>query len=113
MSVAGTRDQLRRAGFDDRQAEALATAIDAANRQPDLSTIMWATGLMAVVVVAALGWGIARDEINQTETNQRIDAFRVEVREEVRGNREEIAAINERLTRIETILDERLPPRPP
>ncbi len=104
MTAAMTRRQLREAGFDERQADALVGAFEAEARpQPDLSGLKWGAGLCFAVLIAAMGWLLSETRLNQ----QRIEANR----DRIDGIASQISHTNERLARIETLLQERLPER--
>ena len=111
IDLHSTVQDLEAAGADPQLAAAIAAGIArAAPRQSGPSSIgilAAATGFGFALLTAGMGWLLVEIHANRglIEANRdRIDAVETRLSGEIQG-------LSERLTRIETLLDERLPPR--
>ena len=85
---------LEDSGLQRTAAEAIASAVE---QRPGDQAVRWVLGLLVAINIAATAWlatGIAGNMAG------------------IAANTAGIAANSERLARIETLLEERLPPRP-
>ena len=104
IDVQRTAGHLEAAGADSKLAVAIAEGIArAAPRQTGPSSIgISATATAPGFTFLAVVFGWSMSEASQQRSDLRVA---------IEANRDRIEAGNERLTRIETLLDERLPPR--
>ena len=105
-NVQNTTQDLEAAGADPKLAAAIAQAIRAA-AAPAAQPPTWPVPVIAMVLVAAIGIvgaGVYRNGDRIDTLTDRIAALEV-------GVSERFAGMESRLTRIETLLEERLPER--
>ncbi len=105
-NVQGTAHELEAAGADPKLATAIAQAIRAAS-QPVVQPPTWPVPVIAAVLIAAIGIvgaGVYKNGDRIDASRDRIDALTERV------SRLEVS-MSERFTRIETLLEERLPDR--
>ena len=104
-------DALVKAGVDEEAATAMAARLERRTGPSAMSILIAAT--LAGFGLLAIGIGWIKSDMGQ---------LRVELRTEIAANRDridavetrlagDIADLSERMTRIETLLEERLPPR--
>ena len=116
MDMQPTAQNLEAAGADPRLAAVLAENFARASARRErgpssISVLAAATTLGFALVIACMGWLLSevhanRDRIDavQTRLSGEIDAVQTRLSGEIQN-------VSERLTRMETLLEERLPPR--
>ena len=119
MDMQPTAQNLEAAGADPRLAAVLAESFARAGAQRDrgpssISILAAAVGFGFALLTAAMGWLLieiqgTRDEIQATR--DRIDNVETRLSGEIQGLSVEVQSLSERMTRMETLLEERLPPR--
>ena len=119
MDMQPTAQNLEAAGTDPRLAAVLAESLPRAGAQRDrgpssISILAAATGFGFAALTAAMGWILievhaTRDRIENVET--RLSGEIHSLSGEIQSLSGEVQSLSERMTRMETLLEERLPPR--
>ena len=119
MDMQATAQNLEAAGADPRLAAAVADGLarEGAQRHrgpSSISILAAATGFGFALLTAAMGWLLieiqaTRDEIQANRDH--IDNVETRLSGEIQGLSVEVQSLSERMTRMETLLEERLPPR--
>jgi len=94
--VQTTIHDLEAAGADPKLAAAIARAVRRQTGPSPIGILAVATALGFTLLTAGMGWLLLEIHANRSL---------------IETNRDRIEAVNERLTRIETLLEERLPER--
>ena len=100
-------DALVKAGVDEEAATAMAARLQRRAGPSAMSILIAAT--LAGFGLLAIGIGWVKNDIGGLRTEIKSDIG--ELRTGISANRDRIEANGQRLTRIETLLEERLPPR--
>ena len=120
MANAAFEREFAKGGFDERQAETLATAFNRIKHHPqDISTLKWAAGLSVAAVIAGFGWLGAEIRETRSSLETRVDGLETHVDglETSIGDlavnmarvQASLGALSDRVARIETLLDLRPP----
>ena len=112
VDMQPTAQNLEAAGADPRLAAVLAESLARASAQRDrgpspISVLAAVTGFGFAMLTAAMGWILFEVHANRDlikANRDRIDAVQTRLSGEIQN-------VSERLTRMETLLEERLPPR--
>ena len=97
-------DALVKAGVDEDAATAIAQRIERRVGPSAMSILIAAT-------LAGFGWVKSDISDLRTEFRTELKSETSQLRTEIAANRDRIDSVSERLTRIETLLEERLPAR--
>lgn len=114
-TVTDVRDALVRVGVDQDAASEIQRTIERRNGPSALSILAGAT--IAGFSLLGIGLGWVKSDVSELRTELRTE-LRAEFRTEISANRDRLEAVadgvdanSERLTRIEILLEERLPER--
>ena len=113
MARAASEREFAEGGFDKRQVETPAVALNRTRHHPsDISTLKWAAGLSAVAVIAGFGW--LGSEIRETRSSlvTRVDGLEIRMDDlsiDMARVQASLEALSDRVARIETLLDQRSP----
>ena len=99
-TTTDVRDALVKAGVDQDAAFEIQRRLERRSGPTAMSILVGATAAGCGLLAIGIGW--VKSDIAETRT---------ELRAEIAASRERIDAVADRLTRIETLLEERLPER--
>ncbi len=109
--VQTTIDDLEAAGADPKLAAAIARNIGPRAGPSPIGILTTATGLGFTLITVVFGWFMVEASQQRTNLRSAIEANRDRIDAAETRLSGDIANVSERLTRIETLLEERLPAR--